>query len=132
MARRPAMAWSLALLFMFKGFVCLAVLLFPVSPTEPVALIAAAGALAVSGACLVWLLARRIPMFGFEALAACGTLVSSGVVAHANTHGGMMLAAFSYPWIAIYSAHFFERRVVLAQGTLISVAFGVALLLGGL
>jgi diguanylate cyclase (GGDEF)-like protein len=131
-ARRPAMAWSLALLFMFKGFICLAVLLFPISANQPVALIAAAGALAVAAACIVWLFARRIPVLGFELLAGCGTLVSSGLVAHASTHGGMMLAAFSYPWIAIYSAHFFERRVVVAQGMLISVAFGVALLLGGL
>jgi diguanylate cyclase (GGDEF)-like protein len=129
---RPAMAWSLTLLFVFKAFVCLAVILFPVSSTEPVALIASAGTLAVLGACLVWLLARRIPVVGFELLAACGTLVSSAVVAHANTHGGMMIAAFSYPWIAIYSAHFFERRVVIAQGMLISIGFGVALLVGGL
>jgi diguanylate cyclase (GGDEF)-like protein len=129
---RPAMAWSLALLFMFKAFVCLAAILFPVSSSEPVGLIAAAGALAVVGACLVWLAARRISVLGFELLAACGTLVSSTLVAHAATHGGMMIAAFSYPWIAIYSAHFFERRVVIAQGALITVAFGVALLLGGL
>jgi diguanylate cyclase (GGDEF)-like protein len=126
------MAWSLALLFMFKAVVCLAAILFPVSSREPVGLVAAAGALAVLGACLVWLAARRIPVLGFELLAACGTLVSSALVAHAATHGGMMIAAFSYPWIAIYSAHFFERRVVIAQGALITVAFGVALLLGGL
>src|ERR1700734_2032930 len=118
-ARRPAMAWSLALLFMFKAFVCLAAILFPISSTEPVGLIAAAGALGVVGACLVWLAGRRIPVLGFELLAACGTLVNSVLVVHASTHGGMMIAAFSYPWIAIYSAHFFERRVVIAQGTLI-------------
>ncbi|HEY5285594.1 MAG TPA: GGDEF domain-containing protein [Solirubrobacteraceae bacterium] len=131
-ARRPAMAWSLALLFAFKAFVCLAAILFPVSSSEPVGLIAAAAALGALGACLVWLGARHIPVLGFELLAACGTLVSSALVAQATTHGGMMIAAFSYPWIAIYSAHFFERRVVIAQGSLITVAFGVALLLGGL
>jgi len=43
-----------------------------------------------------------------------------------------MLAAFAYPWIAIYSAHFFPRRGVIVQGMLISVGFGVALLVGGL
>ncbi len=131
-ARRPPMAWSLSLLFLFKGAVCLAVIVFPISPTEPVGLIGAAGVLAVLGASGVWLFARRIPTVGFELLAACGSLVTSGVVAHAATHGGMMIAAFSYPWIAIYSAHFFSRRVVIAQGCLISVAFGVALLAGGL
>src|ERR1700722_209205 len=59
-ARRPAMAWSLAMLFAFKAFVCLAAILFPVSSSEPVGLIAAAGALGGVGACLVWLAARGI------------------------------------------------------------------------
>jgi diguanylate cyclase (GGDEF)-like protein len=126
------MAWSLALLFLFKGTVCLATVVFPISSSEPVGLIAATGGVAVLGASIVWLLARRIPVLGFELLAACGTLVTSGVVAHATTPGGMMIAAFSYPWIAIYAAHFFPRRVVIAQGLLISVGFGVALFVGGL
>jgi diguanylate cyclase (GGDEF)-like protein len=126
------MAWSLALLFLFKGFVCLAVVAFPISPVEPVTLVAAAGTLAIVGALGVWLFARRISMVGFELLAACGSLVTSGVVAHAATHGGMMVAAFAYPWIAIYSAHFFPRRAVIAQGVLITVGFGVGLQLSGL
>jgi diguanylate cyclase (GGDEF)-like protein len=131
-ARRPPIAWSLALLFLFKGTVCLSVIVFPISRLEPVALIAGAGALAVLSASGVWLFARRIPMVGFELLAACGSLVTSVMVAHAATHGGMMITAFSYPWIAIYSAHFFPRRAVIAQACLISVGFGVGLLVGGL
>jgi diguanylate cyclase (GGDEF)-like protein len=131
-ARRPAMAWSLALLFMFKGLVCLSVVAFPVSPTEPVALISGAGALGILSGAAVWLVAMRIPVVGFELLAAAGSLVTSVLVAHAVTHGGMMIAAFSYPWIAIYSAHFFPRRVVIAQGCLISIGFGAGLLVGGL
>jgi diguanylate cyclase (GGDEF)-like protein len=131
-ARRPPIAWSLALLFLFKGMVCLAVVAFPISSTEPTALIAGAGALAAVGASVVWLFARRTPMFGFELTAACGSLVTSALVAHATTQGGMMITAFSYPWIAIYSAHFFPRRAVIAQGILISVGFGVGLLVGGL
>jgi diguanylate cyclase (GGDEF)-like protein len=126
------MAWSLALLFLSKALVCLSVILFPVSSSEPTAAIAAAGATAVLGAALVWLLARRIPILGFELLAATGSLVTSGLVAQATTHGGMMIAAFCYPWIAIYSAHFFPRGVVIAQGALISIGFGVGLSLGGL
>jgi diguanylate cyclase (GGDEF)-like protein len=131
-ARRPSIAWSLALLFAFKGCVCLSVVVFPISATEPVALIGAAGAMGILAALGVWLLAWRIPTFGFELLAAGGSLVTSGLVAHATTPGGMMIAAFSYPWIAIYSAHFFPRRGVIAQGCLISVGFGVGLLLGSL
>jgi diguanylate cyclase (GGDEF)-like protein len=131
-ASRPPVAWSLSLLFLFKGFVCLAVVAFPLSSAEPVRLVAAAGALAAVGALGVWLFARRISMVGFELLAASGSLVTSGVVAHAATHGGMMVGAFAYPWIAIYSAHFFPRRAVIAQGVLITVGFGVGLQLSGL
>lgn len=126
------MAWALALLFVFKGLVCWATVVFPISPTEPVSLLAATGGFAMLCSAMVWLFARRIPLVGFELLAAGGTLVTSNVVAHATTHGGMMIAAFSYPWIAIYTAHFFPRRVVVAQGILISIGFGVGLLIGGL
>jgi diguanylate cyclase (GGDEF)-like protein len=131
-ARRPAVAWSLALLFMFKALVCFLVVAYPISPTQPSTLIGAAGALGFVSSLGVWLFARRLPMVGFELLAAGGSVVTSLVVAHATTHGGMMIVAFSYPWIAIYSAHFFPRRVVIAQGALISVGFGVALLWGGM
>lgn len=131
-ARRPSMAWSLALLFTFKGLICLAAVAFPISSAEPVGLIGAAGLVGIVSAVGIWLFARRIPTTGFELLAASGSLLTSTVIAHAATPGGMMIAAFSYPWIAIYSAHFFPRRAVIAQGLLISVGFGVGLLWSGL
>ncbi len=129
---RPAIGWSLALLFVFKGLICLATVAFPISASEPTGLVGAAGALGVAGGFGVWLFATRIPLLGFELLAASGSLLTSALVAHASTHGGMMLAAFAYPWIAIYAAHFFPRRAVNAQGLLISEGCGVGLLLGGL
>jgi diguanylate cyclase (GGDEF)-like protein len=130
--RRPAVAWSLALLFLFKGLVCFATVAFPISASEPIGLVSAAGGLGLAGACIVWLLGNRIPMLGFELLAAAGCVVTSGLVARASTPGGMMLVAFAYPWTAIYAAHFFPRPAVSAQGVLISVGFGVGLLLSGL
>ncbi|MGD1059181.1 MAG: diguanylate cyclase [Solirubrobacteraceae bacterium] len=129
---RPAIAWALALLFVFKGLIALASAAFPISTTEPVALVGATGAFGIAAGCLVWLLASRISLLGFELLAAAGSLMTSMLIAHANTHGGMMLAAFAYPWIAIYAAHFFPRRAVNAQGFLISLGFGVALALSHL
>ena len=42
-----------------------------------------------------------------------------------------MVAAFAYPWIAIYAAHFFSRRAVIALGLLINVAFAAGLAIGG-
>jgi diguanylate cyclase (GGDEF)-like protein len=132
LAGRPAMAWPLALLFFSKGIVCMVVILFPISSTEPIGVIGAVGIAAILGATWVWVFATRISTFGFQLFAAGGSLAASVLVANAATHGGMMLTAFSYPWIAIYSAHFFNRRGVVAQGLLISIGFGVGLILDGL
>jgi diguanylate cyclase (GGDEF)-like protein len=131
-ARRPAIAWSLSLLFMFKALICLTVVAYPVSAAEPVMLVAGAGILAIVAAGGIWLFGARIPLLGFELFAAGGSLTTSWLISHAATPGGMMVAAFAYPWIAIYAAHFFPRRGVIAQGLLISVGFGAALLIGGL
>ncbi len=131
-ASRPAIGWSLAALFMFKGLICLATVAFPISHSEPTGLVAAAGAVAIVAACVVWLFAARVPLIGFEALASSGSLVTSALIAHAASHGGMMLAAFAYPWIAIYAAHFFPRRAVNFQAVLITTGFGVGLLLSHL
>ncbi len=129
---RPAVAWSLALLFMFKGLICLTAVAFPLSASEPTRLVGAAGAVGLIAGVCVWLFAAQISLLGLELLAACGSLMTSLLIAHASTRGGMMLAAFAYPWTAIYAAHFFPRRAVYAQSLLISVAFAVALLLSGL
>ncbi|MGD0453772.1 MAG: GGDEF domain-containing protein [Solirubrobacteraceae bacterium] len=120
------------MLFIFKGLVCLATVAFPISGSEPTGLVGTAGALGIAAGCAVWLFAARIPLVGFELLAAGGALVTSTLITRASTHGGMMLAAFAYPWIAIYAAHFFPRRAVNAQGLLISVGFGAGLLFGHL
>jgi diguanylate cyclase (GGDEF)-like protein len=131
-AGRPVIGWSLALLFASKGVIGLATVAFPISATEPTGLVASVGVTGLVAGFVVWLFARRITLLGFELLAAAGALGTSDLIAHATTHGGMMLAAFAYPWIAIYSAHFFPRRAVNAIGLLISVAFGVALAASGL
>lgn len=132
LAKPPAIAWSLALLFVFKATICLVVVISPISPHEPVRLLAAIGVVAVISGCLVWLLGARIPLWGYELLAAVGAVASSALVARSATHGGMMMTAFSYPWIAIYASHFFPRRAVVAIGVLVSVGFGVGLAIDGL
>ncbi len=131
-AGRPAIAWSLSLIFAFKGLVALTTAAFPIAATEPVTLVAVVGAIAIVAAFGIWLFGQLISTRVFELLTATGALVVSGMVAQATTQGGIMIAAFSYPWIAIYAAHFFERRIVIALASLISVGFGVGLLLSGL
>jgi diguanylate cyclase (GGDEF)-like protein len=131
-ADRPAMAWSLALLFVFKGIICAAVVISPVSPHEPTRLLAVIGVITVLAGWSIWLLGARIPLLGYELLAAVGALTGSALVARSATHGGMMIAALAYPWIAIYSAHFFPRRAVMLLASLMSLGFGVGLLIDGL
>jgi diguanylate cyclase (GGDEF)-like protein len=131
-AGRPPVVWSLALLFAFKSLVALAVVAFPLSAQEPTHLLAAGGFVSLAAACGVWLFGARMGMIGFELLAAIGALAASGLVARAHTTGGMMVAAFAYPWIAIYGAHFFPRRVVNALGLLITLGFAGGLLISGL
>lgn len=131
-AGRPAVAWSMALLFAVKGVICLATVAFPISGHEPRTLIIAISVAAFAGAALTWLFGNKIPLGGFALIAALGTTTTSGVIVHAQTHGGMMIAALAYPWTAIYAAHFFSRRVVNAFGVWITVSFAAALLLSGL
>ncbi|MGA8364504.1 MAG: GGDEF domain-containing protein [Solirubrobacteraceae bacterium] len=131
-ARRPAIVWSLSLLFLFKGFVGLLAAIYPLSPSEPVTIVGVVGAIAILCSAVIWLVGWRIPLLGFELIAATGSILASWLVARSATHGGMMVAAFAYPWIAIYSAHFFPRRGVFVQGALMSVGFSVGLLASGL
>ena len=131
-ADRPAMAWSLALLFVFKGIICAAVVISPISAHQPTRLLAVIGVFTVLAGWSVWLFGARIPLFGYELLAAAGAVTASALVARSATHGGVMIAAFAYPWIAIYSAHFFPRRTVMLIAALMSVGFGVGLLIDGL
>ncbi len=95
-------------------------------------MVAAIGVSGIVGGAVIWVIGPRLPMVAFGAFAAGASLTASWTVAHAATHGGMMITAFAYPWVAIYSAHFFPRRAVLFQGALISVGFGVGLAVGGL
>ncbi len=128
---RPPIVWSLALLFAFKSLVGFAIAAFPLSAEQPSHLAFVGGVFAVLAAGAVWLLGNRIPVRGFQLIAAFGVLATSALVAAARTPGGMMVAAFAYPWIAIYAAHFFSRRVVTALGLLIAVAFAAGLAIGG-
>ncbi len=132
LAGRPPIVWSLSLLFAFKGVIAFAVVAFPLDAREPAGVLAVAGALCVVAACAVWLLGSRIAPVGFELIAGFGAVAASLLVARAQTSGAMLVAAFSYPWIAIYAAHFFPRRTVNALGLLIAGGFACGLAVDGL
>jgi diguanylate cyclase (GGDEF)-like protein len=129
---RPPMIWTAALLYLCGGLACLASVAFPISSEEPVHLDLAIGVLACAMAAGLWALGRRLPLLAMALAMAVGSLAVSAIVAHARTSGGAMLTAYAYPWIAVYTAHFCSRRTIVAQALLISVGFGVGLLVGGL
>ncbi|HWX43953.1 MAG TPA: GGDEF domain-containing protein [Solirubrobacteraceae bacterium] len=126
------MVWAAALLYVCRGAACLAAVAFPVSAGEPVHLDLAVGLLATVGGLALWTFGRNAPALLMQVLMALSAVTVSVMVANAHTSGGAMLVAFAYPWTAMYVAHFFSRAVVFAQALLISVGFGVGLMLSGL
>jgi diguanylate cyclase len=129
---RPPMVWAAALLCACRGLACLAAVAFPVSSREPVRLELLVGVLALLLGVGLWVFARDAPAILMRLLMALSAVIVSVMVANARTSAGAMLAAFAYPWTAMYVAHFFSRRAVVAQALLISVGFAVGLSAGGL
>jgi len=129
---RPPIVWTAALFFLCGGLACLFATAVPVSRTEPVKVDAIVGSLACLIALVVWIEGRRMPLVAFEVTIAAGTVLISAIVANATTNGGMMLTAFAYPWVAVYSAQFFPRRAIIVQTALIALAFGSGLAIDGL
>jgi diguanylate cyclase (GGDEF)-like protein len=126
------MVWTAALLYLCRGLACLAAVAYPVSSREPTHLTLVVGLAAAVGGVALWIFGRRASVAVMQLLMALGAVVVSLMIANARTSGGVMLAAFAYPWTAMYVAHFFSRRAVFAQLLLISVGFGVGLIVGGL
>jgi diguanylate cyclase (GGDEF)-like protein len=130
--RRPPMVWAAALLYACRGAECFAAVAFPLSVHQPVRLELAVGTLALLVGAGLWLFARNPSMLFMQLLMALSAVTLSVMVAHARTTGGAMLAAFAYPWTAMYVAHFFSRRALVVQALLISVGFAVGLIVSGL
>ncbi len=129
---RPPMVWAAALLYVCRGLTCCATVAFPISARQPVQLDLAVGVLGLLMGTGLWLFARNPSALFMQLLMALSAVTVSVLVAHAHTIGGAMLAAFAYPWTAMYVAHFFSRRALIVQALLISVGFAVGLIVAGL
>jgi diguanylate cyclase len=129
---RPPMVWAAALLYLCRGTACLAAVAFPISAREPLQLDLAVGVLAMLVGVGLWVFARDPSALFMQLLMALSAVTVSVMVANARTPGGAMLAAFAYPWTAMYVAHFFSRRALFAQALLISVGFAAGLAAGAL
>jgi diguanylate cyclase len=132
LANRPPATWTAALLCLCGGLARLLVVAFPLSAHQPDALIAASGISMGALAALLWVFAWRVPIVALQVLMFASALFAGVLVANATTDRGALLAAFSYPWIMVYAAHFFSRRTSVALAGVISTSFGVALVVNGL
>jgi diguanylate cyclase (GGDEF)-like protein len=126
------MVWTAALLYLCGGVACLAAVVYPVSPHEPIRLDLALGLFACAVAAFMWLAWRRLPPLAFQLAMVLGAVTVSTIVADARTRGGVMLTAFAYPWMAVYTAHFFSRRAITALSLVVAAGFGAGLLIDGL
>lgn len=125
---RPPVVWTAALLYLAGALRAVLAIVIPMSASMPVGAIAATGALCTIIAVSLWLWGSHLRGWGMQAVIAATTVTASVLVALAATEAGTVLAAFAYPWIAVYCAHFFRPRAVVAHLTLISVGYGAALL----
>ncbi len=132
LANRPPAAWTAALIFCCGGIARLLVLAFPLSSYQPDTVIVVVGLCMLMIGLALWVFAWRVSMAALQGVMYTSALLVGVLVANANTDRGALLAAFSYPWIMVYAAHFFSRRASVTLAGVISASFGVALALNGL
>jgi diguanylate cyclase (GGDEF)-like protein len=130
-ARRPAEAWVLALLFAGGAVRCLGGAASSMSDRSPAEVDYAVGALCAVVAVLLWRAAARgtVRTSVRHALLGLAITLDCLLVAVTRTPQGEVVNAFALLWVAVYAAHFFRRREACLHAGLISVGFGVGLLL---
>lgn len=123
---------TLAILYLCGGLALLLTVAFPINRHAPVHLDLVIGLIACLLGLTIGILGRRIPRSVLRAQVMVGPVMSCVIVAHARTGTGVALAAFAYPWLVAYTAHFFDRRTLLVQATVITVGLGVSIHLNDL
>jgi diguanylate cyclase (GGDEF)-like protein len=99
----------------------------PFSPTAPTRLAAALGLLGLSFGAVLWRCKDRLPAWVPHAIVAFASFVVTVCVAVSTTPAGRVVTAFSYLWIALYTAWFHSDRAAALQ--LAGVAGGLAVAL---
>lgn len=127
-APRTPETWTLAGLFVGASMACLLGATFPLSPDSPVKLGYTCAAIAAALAALLWLFGDAVGRVVLNGAVVLGVLLASVIVASAATAQGATLTAFAYLLVAVYTAHFFSRREAWLHAGLVSVAYGIAVL----
>jgi diguanylate cyclase (GGDEF)-like protein len=128
-AAAPPEVRFLALLTLGAAGACAVGAVLPVAPGRPVALLAVA---AVGSVLLAAALVAAGPRTTPLALAVVvGGMIAgtSFLVASATTSAGAMLAGYAYVWLTVYSALFLPPRATLVHAVMITVGFGLGLLI---
>jgi diguanylate cyclase (GGDEF)-like protein len=128
-APRTPETWTLAGLLAGGSLACLLGATFPLSPDTPVPLSYTCAALAAALAVLLWLVGDSLGHLVLSGTVVLGVLAISVIVATAATPQGATLTAFAYLLVAVYTAHFFSRREARLHAVLVSVAYGIAVLI---
>jgi diguanylate cyclase (GGDEF)-like protein len=129
--RPPAVTTLVA---MYGGGAFLGVLgaIFPISADMPVELDLGTCSIALVVAVAVWIAGERTPEWVLKAGVALAVVMVGLIVSQSATPQGVMLIAFTYVWMVIYTAVFFSRRMVVAIAALIAVTFGAGIVLMGM
>jgi diguanylate cyclase (GGDEF)-like protein len=117
----------LALAALGAGVVSWWTVLVPFSATAPTDVAAELGALGTGLGALLWTFRGRTPQWVLHGVVALGWLAVSACVALSTTPSGTVVTAFSYVWVAMFTAWFHPPRAALAHLVLMACGFAVAL-----
>jgi diguanylate cyclase (GGDEF)-like protein len=125
----PTEVSVLALMQLVGGTSLLLGAAFPMSDHAPTRLGLGLAALAFTLAAALLAGGARVPAAGIHAVLLIDLAGHGLLVTESHTSAGVMLTAFGYQWYAVYVAFFMSRRVMRLYAALITVSFGVALLI---
>ena len=101
--------------------------LVPFSPTAPTRVAGVLGLVGSLLAGLLWVVREHAPHWLLHAVVVLGWLSVSGCVAASTTANGAVATAFSYVWVAMYTAWFHRTRAAVLH--LLGMAVGLAVAL---
>lgn len=128
-ARRRHLGRISAVLFAIAAFVLLVGLALPHQAQVDDAGMLAVALAAMAAAAICGFGQERVPLWGYETLAALGTvIITLSLCFNGERHGAQSgQEELFYLWIAIGAAYFFDRLMTAVQVGLVAIGFGIAL-----
>jgi diguanylate cyclase (GGDEF)-like protein len=114
----------LALAALGAGVVCWWTAVVPFSRTAPTDVAVLLGFVGVALGSLLWAFRGRAPRWALHGVVATGWLAVSACVALSTTDAGTVVTAFSFVWVAMFTAWFHSTRAAVLH--LVGMAAGLA------